>query len=189
MSKILKPLALAYSVFKKIRKRCLRIIFASMFQECGDKVVFDPDDSFSYSKIKLGDDIFIGSGACFATITEIRIDSHVMFGPNVTIRGGNHNTELSGVPMSQIKQKRDFDDLPIHIQTDVWIGCGVIILKGVTIGRGAVVGAGSVVTKDIPAYAIAVGVPARVISSRGDEAAIQLHEKLLYPDSQTKTGP
>ncbi len=158
----------------------MRILFTSMFLECGEKVVFDPDDSFSYSKIKLGDDVFIGSGACFATITEIRIDSHVMFGPDVTIRGGNHNTELLGIPMSQIRQKREFDDQPVHVETDAWIGCGVIILKGVTIGRGAVVGAGSVVTKNVPPYSIAVGVPARVIGFRGDKQSIEEHESLLY---------
>lgn len=49
---------------------------------------------------------------------------------------------------------------------DVWIGHGAIVLPGRRIGTGAVVGAGSVVTKDIPAYAIAVGNPARVIRQR-----------------------
>jgi len=143
-------------------------------------MVFDPDDTFSYKNINLGNDIFIGSGACFATITEIAIDDQVMFGPNVTIRGGNHNIKLAGKPMSQVKEKRDFDDLPVHIETDVWVGSGVIILKGVTIGRGAVVGAGSVVTKAIPPYAIAVGNPARVKSYRGSRETILVHEEQHY---------
>lgn len=51
---------------------------------------------------------------------------------------------------------------PIIIENNVWIGSRVIILKGVTIGTGAVVGAGAVVTKDIPPYSLAVGVPAKV---------------------------
>jgi len=54
----------------------------------------------------------------------------------------------------------------VHIGHDVWIGHGVILLAGVTIGTGAVIGAGAVVTKDVPAYAIAVGVPAKVIRHR-----------------------
>jgi len=54
---------------------------------------------------------------------------------------------------------------PVVIEDDVWIGCRSIILKGVRIGRGAVIAAGSVVTKDIPAGAIAGGVPARVLST------------------------
>ena len=52
------------------------------------------------------------------------------------------------------------------IEDDVWLGAGVIVLKGVRIGRGAVVGAGSVVTKNIESLAIVVGVPARVVGRR-----------------------
>ena len=55
---------------------------------------------------------------------------------------------------------------PIVIEDDAWLGLGVIVLDGVTIGRGAVIGAGAVVTGDVPPYAIAVGVPARVVGSR-----------------------
>lgn len=60
----------------------------------------------------------------------------------------------------------------VTIEDDVWLGTGVIVNKGVTIGRGSVIGAGSVVTKDIPPYSIAVGVPCRVVRSRmGDDQA------------------
>ncbi len=51
----------------------------------------------------------------------------------------------------------------IIIKQGAWIGAGVIILPNVTIGECAVVGAGAVVTKDVPAYTVAVGVPAKVI--------------------------
>ncbi|WP_189710490.1 sugar O-acetyltransferase [Streptomyces phaeofaciens] len=52
---------------------------------------------------------------------------------------------------------------PIRIEDGAWLGGGVIVLPGVTIGAGAVVGAGSVVTGDLPANAVAVGNPARVV--------------------------
>ena len=55
---------------------------------------------------------------------------------------------------------------PISIDDDAWLGVGVIVLSGVRIGKGAVVGAGAVVTADVPAGAIAVGQPARVVSMR-----------------------
>lgn len=55
---------------------------------------------------------------------------------------------------------------PIVIEDHVWLGVGVTILDGVRIGRGAVIGAGAVVTRDIPAGAIAVGVPAHVVKMR-----------------------
>lgn len=56
----------------------------------------------------------------------------------------------------------------ITIEDDVWIGGGVHVVAGVTIGHGCVIGAGSVVTKDIPPMSVAVGVPARVIKTRGE---------------------
>ncbi len=52
---------------------------------------------------------------------------------------------------------------PIIIEDDVWLGEKVSVMPGVHIGRGAIIGANSVVTKDIPAYAVAVGSPAKVI--------------------------
>jgi acetyltransferase-like isoleucine patch superfamily enzyme len=61
---------------------------------------------------------------------------------------------------------------PICIGCDVWIGTGATILSGVTIGHGAVVMAESVVSKDIPPYCIAGGVPAKIIGKRFDDDTI-----------------
>jgi phosphonate metabolism protein (transferase hexapeptide repeat family) len=55
---------------------------------------------------------------------------------------------------------------PVTIGHDVWIGHGAIILAGRSVGNGAVIAAGAIVTKDVPAYAIAAGVPARVVKQR-----------------------
>ncbi|NAY91226.1 antibiotic acetyltransferase [Muricauda sp. JGD-17] len=64
-------------------------------------------------------------------------------------------------------------NLPINIGNDVWIGRDVKIMDGVTVGDGAVVAAGAIVTKNVPPYAIAGGVPAKVIKYRFDEETIQ----------------
>jgi virginiamycin A acetyltransferase len=60
----------------------------------------------------------------------------------------------------------------IHIGNDVWIGCNAIIMPGVTINNGAVIFPGSVVTKDVGAYEVVGGVPARTIQKRFDEETI-----------------
>ena len=75
----------------------------------------------------------------------------------------NHGTAL-GQDIS--KQKWDTEKAGITIGDDVWIGANCVILPGVHIHNGAVIGAGSVVTKDIPANAIAVGNPAKIIKYR-----------------------
>jgi acetyltransferase-like isoleucine patch superfamily enzyme len=67
----------------------------------------------------------------------------------------------------------------ISIGDDVWIGCGVTVLDGVKIGDGCVVGAGAVVTRTLPNYSLAVGVPARVIRIR--QEASELEDDGLSP--------
>ncbi len=62
---------------------------------------------------------------------------------------------------------------PITIGNDVWIGDGVFIKNGVKVGDGAIIGARSVVTKDVPAYTVVVGTPAKVIKYRFDEQTIK----------------
>lgn len=61
-------------------------------------------------------------------------------------------------------------DLPVVIDDDVWIGCRAIILKNVHIGKGAIIAAGSVVTRDVPAYAVVGGVPARILGQNSPPA-------------------
>ncbi|UCD33762.1 MAG: acyltransferase, partial [Desulfobacterales bacterium] len=82
-------------------------------------------------------------------------------GEFVSIRDANHGMER-GEPM----RYQPHTSKPIRIGRDVWIARGSCILPGVTIGEGSIIAANSVVTKDIPPYSIAAGVPARVIKNR-----------------------
>ncbi len=68
----------------------------------------------------------------------------------------------------------------VNIGNDVWIGSRVIVLGGVKIGDGAVIAAGAIVTKDVPAYAISGGVPAKVIKYRFDEEIVNRLNKLCW---------
>ncbi|MCL4136297.1 UNVERIFIED_CONTAM: hypothetical protein GTU68_032911 [Idotea baltica] len=79
--------------------------------------------------------------------------------------------------------------LYVNIGNDVWIGERALISQGVNIGDGAVVGMGSIVTKDVPAYAVVAGTPAKVIRYRFDEDVIlrlQTSKWWELPDSQIK---
>lgn len=96
----------------------------------------------------------------------IRIGRDVGISQNCAFYSYNHGVAPGQPVSSQPLETRG----PIVIEDHVWLGVGVIVLDGVRIGTGAVIGAGAVVTRDIPAGAIASGVPARVTMMRGDLA-------------------
>jgi len=95
--------------------------------------------------------------------TGVSIGDRVMIGPNCTLAASNHDYRQTDTP---VRFAGALSKGPIVIEDDAWLGASVVVTDGVTIGRGAVIGAGAVVTHDIPAMAIAAGVPARVIGYR-----------------------
>lgn len=83
------------------------------------------------------------------------------------------------------QEKEWFDHRASRVTTighDTWIGHGAIILPEITIGNGAVVGSGAIVTKDVPPYAIVVGVPAKIVRYRFDDETIDRLQKLKWWD-------
>ena len=88
---------------------------------------------------------------------DIYIGDHVMLAPNVVIATAGHPIEPN------LRKKAAQFNIPVHIENNVWIGAGAVILPGVTIGENSVIGAGSVVTKDIPKNSVAYGNPCRVV--------------------------
>lgn len=162
--------------FERLKMFCFRGLFKSV----GRNFIFSPSDVFSYKTISIGDDVFIGPGAHFSSVKGIKIGDRVMFGPNVTILGGNHNSELNGKPMRFNEEKRESDDEKVIVKEDSWIGAGATILKGVTIGRGAIVGAQAVVTRDVSPYTIVGGCPAKLIRTRSSLERVLRHEQSLY---------
>jgi len=119
------------------------------------------------------------------------IGNFCSIGPNFVCGHGIHPTNgISTSPefYSTLKQTghtfsetSKFEEIkPINIGNDVFIGMNVCVLDGVTIHDGAMIGAGAVVIKDIPPYAIAVGVPAKVVKYRFDEKTIQKLLKIKW---------
>ena len=99
----------------------------------------------------------------FRSLGDVEIGDDVIMAPDVVVLSSNHNTEDSIVPMNRQGQQAS---QPVHIGNDVWIGTRAILLPGVYIGEHSIIGAGSVVTKDVPAYAVVGGNPAKVIRFR-----------------------
>lgn len=112
--------------------------------------------------IKIGSNCTINRGSILYGHGGLEIGDNVRIAPNVMILAQNHIFECIGIPISE----QDISAKGIKIQDDVWLGAGAIVLDGVTIGKGSVIGAGAVVTKSIPPYSVAVGVPAKVIKNR-----------------------
>jgi acetyltransferase-like isoleucine patch superfamily enzyme len=169
-----------YIFCRRVSTRLRMLLMRPAFKRYGRNFVFDPNGHYSFNTIEVGDQVSLGEGASLHALKGILIGSNVMFGPNVTIMGGNHNTSTVGRFMYDVKTKRPEDDQPVVIEDDVWVGTGAIILKGAHIGRGSIVAAGAVVTGIVPPYSVVAGIPARVIKFRWDIETILLHEKSLY---------
>ena len=154
----------------------------------GDDVVIDDNclidaKGESNSGIRIGSGVFIGrnsilsckngdielaNGANIGFNCEIFSASHVRIGANVLMAaysyviGGDHDfSDASRPVLDQTRRSAG-----VSIGDGAWIGAGGKILDGVTVGDGAIIGAGSVVREDVAARAVAVGIPARVVSSR-----------------------
>ncbi len=109
-------------------------------------------------KISIGDYCTIPHYTFFVAGDSIVIGNNVVFGHGVELYTSDHD------PDDPYFSRRD---APITIHDNVWIGSSAIILKGVTVGEGAVVAAGSVVTRDVEAFNIVGGNPAKLIRERG----------------------
>lgn len=116
-----------------------------------------------------------------ASRSRIILGDHIVFGPKVSIRGGDHRIDLIGKYIDEVydTMKMPENDKDVILEGDNWIGMNVTILKGVTIGRGSIIAAGAVVNKSIPPYSIAGGVPAKILRQRFSPQEIFEHESLL----------
>ncbi len=185
----MKLLANLFILCRKIWRRIKMILLRHAFRKHGKHFIFDPDAHYNYMNIEIGNDVSIGTGAILmATESKIIIGNKVMFGPKVTVIGGDHNTNVVGQYMYDIHEKKPGDDLDVIIEDDVWVGSGVIILKGVKLGRGCIIAAGAVVNKEVKPYTIMGGIPAKQISNRfKDIDKVLEHELNLYPPEERLT--
>ena len=148
--------------------------------------------------LHIGNGTSIQPYAHIAAAGRLEIGRNVLMGSRVFITDHDHLFDDPLLPIGE----QALSVAPVQIGDFVWLGENVVVLKGVTIGHHAVIGANSVVTRDIPPFAVAAGVPARVIRQRSDPAgmagqrrlAARFHHELqqapgdLHPDIQAP-GP
>ena len=136
----------------------------SLFILEGSKIIVASHKG-SPGQLKIGNYVYINHYSIIDCHYFITIGDGVHIGPHCYIGDFDHDMTL--IP-NNTSIKSDGIALPVVIEKNVWLGAGVIVLKGVTIGEGAIVGAGSVVTKDIPPKAIFAGNPAKLIKLRSN---------------------
>lgn len=120
-----------------------------------NSTISTPLSGVSFENVKIGNNVYINSNCLMMARGGITIEDDVMLAANVQLLSNNHD--------EYDRQVLICDE--ITIKKGAWIGAGVSILPGVTIGKYAIVGAGAIVTKDVPDYAVVVGIPAKVIKT------------------------
>lgn len=144
-------------------------------------------EAFPIDKVKVGHSTYGDLRVIIYHDTpyKLSIGAFCSIASNVTFFvDGEHNMKtISTYPYKSFYKIGDENDTSkgnIIVDDDVWIGYGVTVLSGVHIGQGAVIAAGAVVTKDVPAYAIVGGVPAKLIKYRFSEEMISELMKVDY---------
>lgn len=142
----------AYHSPERVRELLSELIGAPV----DDSVTVFPPFSTDFGRgIRIGRRVFINAGCRFQDQGGVTIGDDCLIGHNAVFATLNHDLDP--------RRRADLHPAPIVLGDNVWIGANVTILPGVTIGDDAVIGAASLVTKDIPAGAVAVGAPARVV--------------------------
>jgi len=117
--------------------------------------------------LSIGDNANIAANCLIQSGKDVRIGNNVLMAAYVYIvGGGGHRSSRTDVPIIQQGQIVR----AVTIEDNVWVGADVTIMDEVTVGRDAIIGAGAVVTRDVPEFAIAAGVPARVVRDRREQS-------------------
>ena len=164
-----------------IRSFIKRKTYYSKFHSVGENTFIDKSCRGFLKHVEIGSHCSISENCYFNSyLANVKIGDWVAIAPEVLFITGNHKIDALGkYILENEKRSEDQLDKDIIVEDDVWIGSRAIILKGVTIHKSAVIGAGAVVTKDVPAYAIVGGNPAKIIKYRFSEEEQKEHERLL----------
>lgn len=143
---------------KTVTKKRAEMLKSFLGSVGDDEIFIEPPLRVDYGpNLSIGKRFYSNFNLTVLDSAIVIIGDRVMVGPNVIIATATHEIDVAS--------RRDNIEYahPITIGDDCWIGGGVIILGGVTIGDGCTIGAGSIVTRNIPAWSVAIGAPAKVV--------------------------
>ncbi len=121
-----------------------------------------------YGSIHIGDRANFGSNCLIGSMGRIEVGADTLFAANCYVGGGMYRMDRTDIPVAK---QGSYTRGPIVIGEGCWLGAAAVVADGVRLGRHVVMGAGAVAVKDLPDYAVAVGVPARVLRVRGESGS------------------
>ena len=150
----------------------------AMFAEIGEGCYIEPPlhANFGGKFVHFGSFIYANFNLTLVDDAPIYVGDHTMFGPNVTLVTAGHPI------LPRLRELVYQFNAPVHIGKNCWLGAGVTVLPGVSVGDNTVIGAGSVVTRDIPANAVAVGTPCKVVREIGERDREVYFRELKIPE-------
>ena len=107
----------------------------------------------------------VGFNCYIVSLNKVEVGENTLFAAYTYVIGGGHISEELYVPLKD----QDTHGIGIKIGRDAWLGAKSMVMDGCNIGDYSIIGAGAIVTKSIPEYSVAVGVPAKVIKDRRDK--------------------
>ncbi len=161
-----------------------RVLWRALSRRFGQGVAIGSGACFKHAEtFEIGNGVFIGpqsnlqgrlGGTCvigehawigpqsYLDARNLVIEEYVGWGPGAKVLGSSH----TGLPVDVPIVQTDLEIAPVRIEAWADVGTGAVILPGVTVGRASIVGAGAVVTRDVPAFAVVAGAPARFLRWR-----------------------
>lgn len=143
------------------------------YMDIGDNNIFEGGIQLSARQVtdnpptlRIGNNCLIRYGCHITSANNIVIGNDLLTGTNVIITDNAHGMTDEATLHTSPRCRPIVSKGGVRIGNNVWLGNNVCVMPNVTIGDGVVVGANSVVTHDLPAYSVAVGVPARIVSKR-----------------------
>lgn len=171
----------AVALLRRIRTR-IKVLGKGKYLSHGEGLhIGEGTRLWAPDRLDLGRNVYIGKHVTIEC--NCSIGDYCLIANRAALIGRNdHDFRAIGYPVrfspwiGSVRHPNPYSNSKMEVGSDVWIGFSAIVLSGITIGKGAIVAAGSVVTKDVPPYAIVVGVPAKIIGKRFEGKTILVHE-------------